>query len=253
MFSSLVRRRPSAQLTGPQRQALGRVREGREASDDEVIRAIRSIPKHYAVGPTLGALGTTPATPRYGTTGESITAPAHGKYYEAASRGVLFSACQQGTGTAPGTALGTTAFLALYNPAGSQKRLVVGKVAIAYVSGTLGIGILYHCIDKTTTQVAPSGGTALTVVCTSLGNNPPASGVPRVNATVAATLVAYRPFCTLPPFLASTAVQPFAVVEDMDGELVVEPGCSYQLQAIAAAGTSPLLLPGITWEEVPVV
>lgn len=225
----------------------------RDVPDHEVERSIRLIPKHFAVGPTSGGDGTLITTPRAGKTAEATVGQAHGKYYEAASRCVLFAACEQGTGIAPGTALGTTALFALYNPAASGKRLAIKKVSVGYISGTLGAGTLYHCIDKTTTQVAPSSGTALTAVCTDIGTGGTPQGVPRVNATVAATIVAYRPFCSLSALLASTAVGLYALTEDVDGSIIIEPGCSYQLQGITAAGTSPKLTVGVEWEEIPVI
>ena len=39
----------------------------------------------------------------------------------------------------------------------------------------------------------------------------------------------------------------------IDGEIVLEPGTSYQLQAVAAAGSSPKITAGVTWEEIPIV
>lgn len=209
---------------------------------------------HYTVGPINSADGGAPASlPRYGKTGETVIGQSHGKYFEASHRGVLFSACEQGTGIAPGTALGTTAFFSLYNPVGSGKRLAVKKVRVGYISGTLGAGTLYHCVDKTTTQVAPSAGTGLTPVCSDVGNGSAPVGLARVNSTVAATLVAYSPFASLDASLATTVSTKGQLYEDVDGEIVVEPGCSYQLQAVAAAGTSPKLTVGVTWEEVSII
>jgi hypothetical protein len=179
-------------------------------------------------------------------------AMAHGKYVEASVRGMLFTACEQGTGIAPGTALGTTAFFVLYNPANSGKRLAIAKVNVGYISGTLGAGTLYHCVLSTTTQTAPSGGTLLTSQCADVGNPATAVGVARVNATVVQPL-AYRPFVTLNAMLATTATNPIDLWEDLDGEIVLEPGTTYQLQAIAAAGTSPKLTVGVTWEEYPLM
>lgn len=181
---------------------------------------------------------------------EQVTTQAHGKYYEAASRGVLWSACEQGTGIAPGTALGTTAFFALYNPAGSGFVVAVKKVNVGYISGTLGAGTLYHCVNTSTSQAAPSSGTALSNVCCLIGGGYSSVALARVNATVA-TPVAYRPFVSLNAMLASTATNPVDLWEDLDGEIVLLPGTSYQLQAVAAAGSTPKLTVGVSWEEVP--
>lgn len=218
---------------------------------------------HFAVGPQLGADGSTPATGRQCKTGEAAVAQVHGKYHEAASRGFLFGAQEQGSGVAPGTALGTTACLSLFNPRGSGKLLSVKKVSLGYVSGTLGAGTVYHCgnLPADTAALgavaAPSGGTALVVYPRRFGFQPQqASAVPvglaRVGGTVT-TPVALRAFCGLGASLASTAVAPWIATEDIDGEFVIEPGFCYQLQAIAAGGSSPLVSPGVVWEELPIL
>jgi hypothetical protein len=195
-----------------------------------------------------GVTGLTAA--REGKTLEQIVGMAHGKYYEPASRGFLWGACEQGTGVAPGTALGTTAMGVLYNPANSGFRLAIKKVNVGYISGTLGAGTLYHCVLNTLTQAAPSGGTVLTNLCADVGGGFTSVAVARAGATVVQP-VAYRPFVTLNAMLATTATNPVDLWEDLDGEIVLEPGTSYQLQAVAAAGTSPKLTFGFSWEEVP--
>ncbi len=211
-----------------------------------------------AVGPVLGADGTTPATGRQSKTGEATVTQAHGKYYEASSRGALFVAAGQGAGTAPGTALGTTAYFALYNPPGSAKRLSIKRVRNGYISGTLGAGTLFHCMNPmaagTALPAKPTGGTALTAYPTDVGNQSGvvAVGLPFVGATVTQPVI-YGPICSLFAELASTANGLQQVNEDVDGEIVVEPGYCYQIQAVAAAGTSPLLSPSVVWEEVPIV
>lgn len=193
----------------------------------------------------------TGAVVREGQTLEQITGIAHGKYYEAASRGKLFAAADQGAGVAPGTTLSTTAALVLYNPQGSGRRLAVKKVRVAYFSGTLGSGDLYHCVNTTTTQAAPSGGTVLANTCLDAGGAGIGSvGVARVGATVVQPVIV-GPICALDPELATSVVGLRQVTEDLNGEIVLEPGTSYQIQAVAAAGTSPKITLSVTWEEVP--
>lgn len=202
------------------------------------------------VGPSYNADGTTPAL-RFGKTSEQTVGQAHGKYYEAASRGVMFNACAQ-AGVAPGTSLGTTACLVLYNPPGSGKRLAIKKVSAGYVSGTLGAGTVFHCVLGTITQTAPSSGTLLVNNCCDVGNANAGVGVVRTGATVVQP-VAYRPFFSTGAELATTASAMQEMTEDIDGEIVLEPGCTYQIQGITAAGSTPLIAPGITWEEIPIV
>ncbi len=209
--------------------------------------------RRYVVGPVYGADGTTPATGRQAKTGDAVVSQGHGKYYEPASRGLVFAACDQGSGVAVGTTISTTALLSLYNPAGSGKRLAVIRRAAVYFSGTLGTGVLYDCVNNNAQQAAPSSGTLLTSQCLGVGNisGVSAVGVVRVGSTVVAGTAVW-PFMYLPPELASTVTAPQQNYEDLEGAIVIEPGCSYQLQAVAAAGTSPKLSPGIWWEEIPI-
>lgn len=204
------------------------------------------------VGPIVGADGTTPAGVRYGKTGEQLMGQAHGKYFEATHRGNSFTAADQGVGVAVGTALGTTAMLSLYNPPGSGKRYAIQRVSLAYFSGTLGAGAVYHCGNGTVNQTAPSGGTALTPACTDIGNQAVSTAQAKTGSTVVQPTI-LRPVVSLTAELATTANQLTDIVEDLDGEFVVEPGCTYQIQAVAAAGTSPKVSIGVCWEEIPIV
>lgn len=208
-----------------------------------------------AVGPVIGADGSIPASGRQGKTGEAIVAHAHGRYYEPSSRAVVFSAGSQGVGVAPGTALGTTALFALYNPVASGKRLAILRASIGYVSGTLGAGVILHCANPFiagTAVAAPSSGTLLTNYCTNIGNQSGAASVAvaRTGATVTTPLAVLGAICSLQASLASTAVAPWQVIDDVGGLIVVEPGFCYQIQSVAAAGSTPLVTPSVTWEEI---
>lgn len=206
-----------------------------------------------AVGPVLGADGTTPATGRQGKTGESIVAIAHGKYYEPASRGVLFAAGDQGVGIAVTATLTTTATFSLHNPVGSLKRISIKKISVAYFSGTLGAGAFYHGYNPVGTTL-PSSGTTLTARNLNIGNQSGAAavGVALSASTVVAGTVLY-PFASLFPVLATSAVSgPWRCVEDVDGAIVLEPGAVYQLLGVfGAAGSTPKVSVGAVWEEIP--
>lgn len=207
------------------------------------------------VGQTLGADGTEPDGGRQGKTGEAIVGKAHGDCYEAASRGVLFAAADQGVGVAVGTTLSTTAMLVLYNPQNSGKRLAVVRRSLVYFSGTFGTGAAYDCILKNPGQTVPSGGTLLTSQCLDAGYISAAAapvGAVRTAATVdTPTIIA--PIAYLAPELATTVTAPQFGAEWLKGAIVIEPGCSYQVQAVAAAGTSPKVSLAVWWEEVPIV
>lgn len=206
------------------------------------------------VGPQPGADGTTPASGRQGKTGEAIVASAHGKYYEAASRGVLFAACDQGVGITVQVTITTTATLTLHNPLGSQKRLSIKKLSIAYFNGTLGAGAWYHGFNLPNTAL-PTGGTTLTSRCTDIGSQSGvvAVGVALSGATVVAGTALY-PFASSLPILASSVAAPFLVNEDVNGAIVLEPGGIYQLLGVfGGTGSAPKVAAGILWEEIGIV
>jgi len=185
-----------------------------------------------------------------GGQGESVVQQLHGQFYEVAKRGSLFMAATAVTGVAPGTAIGTTAAFALANPAGSEFDLVIAKASMSYLSGTLGIGFVNWIAHRDPAQAIITG-TAITVVA---GRISGVAGVgrPFTTATVPASGVLTRLAFNLPPMLATTVLGPWRIDDDVQGAIVVAPGTAVSLQATAAAGTTPLVIYGCMWEEVPV-
>jgi hypothetical protein len=187
--------------------------------------------------------------PEYARCDESIAQAmfqAHGKYHDAVLRGRCYAGGTAATGVAPGTAIGTTAAFSLYNPIGSGVNLHVLRATMGYISGTLGAGVV-HWLANLNPAAAVTTGTAITAVNCLLGGAA-ANGRPLTTATIPAPTI-LRPFVSLQASLASTAVQPWQVMEDVDSEFVVTPGCTISLHATAAAGTSPVVVFGVTWEE----
>ena len=219
-----------------------------------ISSSIALVGMRAAVGPTTGADGTYAlSSARIDKTGSAVVQQSGGKYGETSMRQVTFSACDQGAGITPQQTLSTTSILTLYNPSGNNVRLRVQKVSVAYVSGTLSSGPIYHCAIISTAQTAPSGGTLLTNVCLDVGSGTTGTGVVRTGATVASGIKALRPLCATAPQLATSVLALSGVIEDVDGEFVVEPGASYHLQSVqAGAGTSPLITAGVTWTEEPI-
>ena len=186
-----------------------------------------------------------------GRTGEEIVSALHGRLYQQAKRGNVYSGVTAVTGVAPGTAIGTTAAFALFNPLNSGFDLAILKASMSYLSGTLGIGFVNWIYHTAAVQAgAAVTGTAITVVRGN-GANGVGVGKPLTTATVVAGVLA-RLFGNLPPMLASTVLTPWRLDDNVDGALVIPPGGAASLQATAAAGTSPLVIFGCTWEEVPV-
>lgn len=198
--------------------------------------------------------GNTPTTGRQCKTGESAVQQTHGKYYEAASRGYVYAACDQGAGVVVQVTITTTATLTLHNPVNSGKRLSILKLIVTYFSGTLGAGSFYHGflgIGKT----LPSSGTSLTSNCTDIGIplGVTAVGVAIAGATVVAGTPLY-PFIGTGPVLATTAVMHPPLIEDIDGAIVLEPGAQYQLLGVfGGTGSTPKVSPGIVWEEIGII
>src|SRR5436190_18143476 len=99
-------------------------------------------PVYLRTGPSSQADGSVAAA-RGGKGGEHITSQAHGKYFESTSRGSCYAAQTAGTGVAPGATVSTTGSFTLSNPKGSGKNLVVQKLGVGYISGTLGAGVVH--------------------------------------------------------------------------------------------------------------
>lgn len=155
-----------------------------------------------------------------------------------------------GTGQAPGTAIGTTGAFTLALAAGVAYRLVVRKIMVGYISGTMGAGVLALLAHQSATSItAPTGGTVITPSNLSVGNQTASQANCRFNNTVPASGLMIRSICSLGASLASTAVQPWQVIDPVDGEVIVLPGNAVSVQGIAAGGTSPLVTVGMIWTE----
>lgn len=187
---------------------------------------------------------------RLGPQGDIVT-NISGKYYEHARKGRLFHAHTAVAGVAPGTAIGTTAAAALYNPQGSGKDLVVLEGRISYLSGTLGIGFMSWIGHLIPTQAAFTG-TAMVAVNGRLNGGSP-SGQALTTATVPAAGSTFRLFANLNAVLATTVTADgvWQLVDDVGAAIVIPPGTGVSLQATAAGGTTPKVLLGFSWLETP--
>jgi len=183
-------------------------------------------------------------------TGAGVVTMAHGGYTEAAVRGTIMEVANAVAGIAPGTVLAVAPPIALWNPPSSGKNLSILKASMGYVSGTLGGGsvLLAAVLSQTT---VPTTGTELVPLCSMLGM-PRGVGRAFAGSTFVSVPQIIRPIFTMGAFLLTTPVQPCDTVDVLDGSIVVPPGVAICMQAIAAAGTSPLVCFGFTWEEIPV-
>lgn len=202
------------------------------------------------VGPQVLADGND-ADVRLNKVGALAVADAAARYYEAVSRGNVYRGSTAVSGVAPGTSIGTTAAFSLWNPPDSGVNLVLLEVSVGYISGTLGAGTIFF-VANTNTNAAATTGTAITAVNALVGKTSAAIGKPLTTATLPATPTLVGPFCSLQASLASTAVAPWQIHRYLDGSLAVSPGGTLSLEGVTAAGSSPLLVFGVAWEEVAV-
>ena len=193
------------------------------------------------------------ATPQLDRILNLLVAQGKPSYSEMVEDGVVFSGGVTGAGVAPGTAIGTGAGFTLFNPASSKKKLVMLKASAGYISGTLGAGTVFYAGNVNPIAAAVTG-TALVVVNNKLGSNAVDRGNHGslfVSATLPASPTILRPFCNLTALLATTAVSLYQLIDNLDGEFELLPGTALSLEAVAAAGTAPLVTFGFTWAELP--
>ena len=186
--------------------------------------------------------------------GDLVGADIYGKHYEAVRRGHIWAGSTAEAGVAPGTAIGTTAPFVLHNPQGSGVILSILQASMGYVSGTLGAGQVVWIAIQNVQLATPSGTAIVPRNCYIGGVRADASGArPLTTATIASPVI-LRPVFQLDASLATTAsagTKP--MVDYVDGAILVFEGGTVGLQGIAAAGTTPLVIFGCIWAEVPIV
>jgi hypothetical protein len=182
-------------------------------------------------------------------TGAAVMTQAHGNYAEPSRQGVLMTACNAVAGVAPGTALSTTPPICIWNPPSSGKLLSVLKTAVGYVSGTLGAGTIVYAVNPAQTTV-PTTGTEL-VPLNELIGAPRGVGRAFTGSTIAAAGTILRPSYIMGAFLATSVIQPVDVIDVVDGSIMIAQGTCFIMQGVAAAGTTPLVILSVTWEEIP--
>ena len=197
------------------------------------------------VGPQVLGDGA-PAAIRLARDGAAVLSP---YYRELARRGMVFGAVTAASGVAPGTSIGTTGALDLYNPSGSPVDLEIIRVSVGYLSGTLGAGTIQY-ISHVRSEVAHTGTPIVPINARGFGQG--GYGRPLTTATVPAAGLAIRNLCSLGASLASTAGVPWIIVDRVEGEIVVSEGRGVSLQGTTASGSTPLVLFEVLWAEIPV-
>jgi len=97
----------------------------------------------------------------------------------------------------------------------------------------------------------PSTGSEITPVCSMLGM-PRGVGRAFTGSTLTAIPQIIRPVFNMGAFVTTTPLAPQDCDILIDGGIIVTQGTTLSLQGVAGAGTSPLVILGFTYEEVPV-
>jgi hypothetical protein len=160
----------------------------------------------------------------------------------------MFTASIAVAGVAPGTALSTTPPMAVLNPLNSGYNLAVLKTSIGYVSGTLGAGSIVYAF-VTPQATVPTGGTELTPVSDLIGQ---IRGAGRAfsGSTLSGTPLIIRPAYNMGAALATTALGVSVCQDLVEGEIMIPPATCFVMQGVAAAGTTPLVILSVVWEEM---
>ena len=190
--------------------------------------------------------------------GGKVVSQLHGKYAEQTIRGRVYTGVSASAGIAlilPATGGGHPT---LWNPSNSDRYLSIVRLELSWVSGNNAPGALEwaavpgdagstHATGApiaTATRVAPVGV---------LGGKVDAKGIwaPTVNTFTVAPAFHRPTGLSLFTGVAATAVAPFALRADYDGDFVINPGKAICL-CTQAATTTALFQVAITWEEIPV-
>jgi len=190
---------------------------------------------------------------RIGQLGDVITSDLQPRYYEQTYRGnsyMLTLSTAAAITAYVGGAAGTPA-LTLYNPVGSGKNAVITKANMANVvaasaAGTVAIGLWTGVTAAISgTQVQPTN--CLTLVATGSAmycvRNTAATG-----STAATNVI---PLGSYYWATAAGAIQSSGAPVDLEGSIIIPPGC-YAALGGSSALTSATWLASLQWNEVPV-
>ncbi len=176
---------------------------------------------------------------------------ASGGLQDAVLRGRVYAACTLEAGVAPNGTPGTTSDFTLYNPFSSGMMLSVWRVSMGYISGTIAVGptALYANTNPAGTVTTASAALAANNCLLSGGYTAKAKAF--TTATLPATPTLLASLFNLTPIAAATALCPYRLVHDLDGLVVIMPGCALSIESTCGAGSSPLVVYAMTWEEIP--
>ena len=199
------------------------------------------------VGPIPAAFGAIGEQLRAGSMGQLVVADAHGRYYEAASRGNLYAASMQ-AGAALGTALTATAVtLTLYNPLGSGVLVSLLSCSVAVTTAPAGAASYVYAANVVTNTAVPSSTTSALISGMPLGN----ASVGKAACYTAATLpAAPRVIRVHSSILATGSTGIMFAQDEVAGAIVLGENSAVTLQGLTTASSG---IVSFLWEEIPKV
>lgn len=216
------------------------------------------MPAQY-VGTRNDADGlTTNDADRTGRDGGKVVTQLHGKYYEQASRGSLYTGVSASGGIALIVPAAGGGHPTLWNPSDSDSNLSIVRLELSWVSGNNAPGAIeWAAVPGNAGSTHATGAPIATATRVSpvgvLGGALSNKGIwsPTTNTFTAAP-VFHRPAgMSLFTGIGATAVAPFMLRAEYDGDFVIAPGKAVCL-CFQAATTTALFQVAVTWEEVPV-
>lgn len=192
--------------------------------------------------------GSQPFT-RFGNMGDTIVSELHGRYYEAAYRGSMFSAANTaGVTTSVGNAT-TYVGICLSNPITSPVNLVLNKVGYSFlVAFTAAAAVGLMTGYNASTNVTHT--TPLTVRNGLIGTGPIGYGLVDSSATLPTAPALTTVFATGLTGAITTMPHISGDIVDLEGSIVLQPGAYAAVYTSTASGASGFL-GSIQWEEVP--
>lgn len=195
-------------------------------------------------------------SPVLGEEAQQLVDELHGKMYAVAKKGRLFLAASATGGIALIVSATTGGHPTLWNPTGSGRILSIRKLVLAYVSGNNAPGSIAWNITKRAGAAVGTGAPIPTATRVDVEN---ALGGGAVDSK-AIWSPTTNTFTTAPPFyrptglslftgVAATAVAPFVLEEDYDGDLLIDEDTALSLVTVQATTTS-LLRVGVIFEEI---
>lgn len=201
------------------------------------------------VGALFGSSGSTGSgRQRIGGSGEAVVGDAHGRYYEAAMRNVLFSASNVAAQAVSAALTTTYTGLCISNPLGSGKNLSMIGCNWAHSAAPTTVASI-HLIAGYSATANVTHGTPLAspgIQSALIGQ----AGASIAKADSAATTV--NPYYLIPlgsAFTSNTLYGMSLAWIDLAGQFLVPPGGWIAIGALTAITG----FGGFTWEEVPIL